>query len=351
MANEKKNIAIVFGGISSEHDISIQTGIPIMNALDREKYSVKPILIGKSGLWHISDFLDTSTRFDKTLVEKLKEQTPGVKLDKALSNLYENDIQLVYIALHGKGGEDGTLQAMLEFAGISYTGSGVLASSLAMDKARTQELFEFHGILMPAFIKFNERDLAYIKEKVSKEIGFPCVLKPVDGGSSAATFILNDDKGLADKVSEAYKITDQIMFQKFVKGDEVSCGVMDTDKGSMALPPTQIIPKSSTFFDLKAKYEKGGSEEITPARLPENIIKKIQELALKAHKILGCAGLSRTDIIVCNENELYVLETNTAPGMTPTSLYPQQAAVIGIDFPALQEHIIKHGLQTKRGLS
>jgi D-alanine-D-alanine ligase len=347
--NTKTNVAVVFGGISSEHDISIKTGVTIISEIDRNKYHVKPIFINKQGGWHIfNDFLTLNDSTNLGFVDSLKN-VPAKKLDAALAALYESKIDIVYIGLHGKGGEDGTIQAMLEFAGIPYTGCGVLACALAMDKVRTQELLQAHSIAMPLFVKYEHQDFATIKKEVKEKIGYPCVLKPVDGGSSAATFMLNNEDGIEEKIKTAYSVTKQIMFQKFVQGEEVTSGILDIDplNDPITLPPTQITPKSGQFFDIESKYIKGASDEITPPNMSADTIKKIQTLALKAHKILGCTGLSRTDMIVTKDN-IYVLETNTVPGMTITSIFPQQAAYIGISMPELLHKLIQHGLHIKR---
>jgi D-alanine-D-alanine ligase len=244
---------------------------------------------------------------------------------------------VVFIAMHGKYGEDGTVQGFLELTGIPYTGSGVLASALAMDKIKSNELFVAHGLKIPA--------------QYNKKISFPCVVKPAQGGSSVGVTIVKKKAGLKKAMEVALSFDSVVLIQQYVPGIEVTCAVLDEggDAEPIALPPTQIIPREAEFFDYHAKYTPGATEEITPPRLPAQIIKKIQQTAVSAHQILGCFGMSRTDMIVAGD-DIFVLETNTIPGMTETSLYPQAAAAIGISFPELLDKIIQSAMNRKQSL-
>lgn len=257
--------------------------------------------------------------------------------------------------MHGPYGEDGTVQALLEIAGIPYTGSGVLASALAMDKVKSAEIFKSHRILTPSYVAFNKREWSKKKNGLRnavKKLGYPVVVKPQDQGSSVGITIVPSETKLTSAVSTAFKYSSRAMAQKYIRGREVTCAVVD--KGivgtEMPLMPTEIIPKTSKFFDYHAKYTPGASEEITPPNLPKLLIKKIQKTALVCHKALGCSGMSRTDMILTNskvksqKSKLYVLEVNTIPGMTETSLLPQAAKACGISFPNLLERIIDAGI-------
>ncbi len=335
-------VAVLMGGISTEHGISLKTGMAVCNGLDRSRYEVLPIIITKDGSWIFLDSKEALSQIPNFDTEK------KLSLVAALGVLEQASVDLVYIALHGLYGEDGRIQGLLDYMKIPFTGSGLFASSLAMDKARSQDICEFHGLKFPQYLSFKKSDRLKadkILDIVKSKVGFPMVLKPVDGGSSEATFILKDGKDFEEKVEKAFSVSDTIMFQQYVKGDEVSCGVLGNIEAEFqVLPPTQIIPLKGDFFDLEAKYEKGACEEVTPPRLPQDKIEKIQAIALKAHRILGCQCMSRTDMIV-TENDIYVLETNTLPGMTETSLLPQAAAHIGISFSELQEKIIEFALK------
>lgn len=350
MTNPKINVAVIMGGRSSEHDISMKSGATVISALDKNRYNVKPIKIEKSGKWLITPGYLTAIpeKVSPKFLNSTQQNLVPVTANSALHRASEDKVDVVFIALHGKYGEDGTLQGMLELMGIPYTGSGVLASSLAMDKVKSMELYQFHGFKVPAYFIFSKYDsqqeIESLAKRIHKKIGFPCVCKPVDGGSSKGTFLLKSEKELQKAVSAGFKITKEIIFQKYIQGDEVTCSILDCDEKPIALPPTQIIPKTSEFFDVHAKYKKGATEEVTPARLPLPVIKRIQKIALKVHKLLGCSGLSRTDMII-RKGVYYLLETNTVPGMTQTSLFPQAAKCVGIEFPELLNKIIEHALR------
>lgn len=305
------------GGPSPEHDVSLKTGEIVLKHLDRKKYEATPVLIPKDAAWTLPSKTD-----------------------------------MAFIAMHGAYGEDGTVQELLDIAGVPYTGSGVLASTLAMDKIKSGKLFADNGLNIPKFLAIDAHDwehsAARIKERAEKEIGFPAVVKPSNGGSSVGVTIVQDPERMGNAVRLALAHGASAMVQEYIRGDEVTCAILDEgdDTEPAALPPTQIIPKASHFFDYEAKYTPGGSEEVTPPRMPTSTIQEIQSLAIRAHKILGCSGMSRTDMIV-SDDKIFVLETNTIPGMTETSLYPQAAAAVGISFPELLDRIIRAALNRK----
>ena len=314
------------GGPSTEHEVSLMSGGVVIKNLNKNKYDVAPVTITKDKKWIIPHHKKT------------------VDVGTAMTWM-QGWVDVVFIALHGKYGEDGTVQGLFDFAEITYTGSGVLASALAMDKVKTNDLLMSHKLKVPAYVEvtFHEwrKDHPAYVDRVGKKIGFPCVVKPNNGGSSVGVAIIKKQTELSKAISNAFRFDTRVMVQAFVAGDEVTCAVLDEGPahGPVALPPTQIIPKTATFFDYKAKYTKGASEEVTPPRLPTTIIKKIQNIAVQTHAIIGCKGFSRTDMMV-RGNDIFVLEINTIPGMTETSLYPQAAAVAGILLPDLLDRII-----------
>ena len=316
----KARIAVLFGGTSSERAVSLDTGKNILKNLDRKKYISEPVVIGRNGKWKMRG----------------KELAPP----DALKLAKKRGIEAVFVALHGKYGEDGTVQGLLEFLGIPYTGSGVLASALAMDKVRSSELFAFHGLLVPKFSAFSKED----RRKISWAGKFPVVVKPADGGSSVGVSIIKRKSEFPRAIKKAFAASEIVMLQEYIRGNEVTCGVLDVDGKPLAFPPTQIIPQKRGFFDYHAKYVPGASREVTPPELPREIIRKIQNAALLAHRVLGCSGLSRTDMIVKN-GKIYMLETNTIPGMTETSLCPQAAKAAGIGLPELLDKIIQGALR------
>jgi len=309
----KTRVAVLMGGPSSEHEVSLKTGAMVLKNLAPQKFTAFPVKIEKDGAWPIT-------------IEELKEKT-----------------DMAFIALHGTYGEDGQIQSLLETFGIPYTGSGPEASALAMNKAKTASLLRKNGLLVPSSLTVDSKD-PYIEWAVNKNFKYPIVIKPIDQGSSVGVSIVNLPQKLNQALKGAFQHSDWIMAQNYIPGREVTCGVLEINCVPIPLLPTEIIPKISEFFDYYAKYNSSGSTEITPPNLPPKTIKNIQMLALKAHKILGCSGMSRTDIILDKNGNLYVLELNTIPGMTETSLLPQQAAKMGIGFPQLLEIIIKNAI-------
>lgn len=308
MENKKINVLVLSGGPSPEYEVSLKTGQVIAAALDKNKYNVKSLNLPKAGI--------------------------------IFSDINLENIDVVFIAMHGKFGEDGTIQGFLELAGVPYTGSGVLASALAMDKEKSAELFSLHGLKVPKFFSFSQINSDIIL-KIKNNFSLPLVVKPQSCGSSVGITIVKKIGDMEKAINLAFSYDKNIMAQEYISGTEATCAILDEGSSvPIALPPTQIIPKTAEFFDYEAKYTAGATEEITPPRLSAEIIKKIQENALLAHKVLGCAGLSRTDMIVRGD-EIFVLETNTIPGMTETSLYPQAATAVGISFPELLDKIIQ----------
>lgn len=268
-------VAVLMGGESSEREVSLMTGKEMVKNLDKEKYDVVEIELPKDLL----------------------------KITK--------DIDVVLIGLHGKGGEDGVIQGYLETLGIKYTGCGVLASAVGMDKRIFRKIMEREGILM-----------------AKETLIAPCVVKPVNGGSSIGVRIVKKQEDLG-------QISDNEMVEEYVEGIEVSCGIL----GEQVLPVIEIVPKKD-FFDYEAKYTNGMSEEICPARLSAEITQKIQETTKKVFKLINGKGYARVDFII-KDNQPYLLEINTLPGMTPNSLIPKEAAVVGMSYGQLLDRIIE----------
>lgn len=302
----KVRVAVLMGGPSAEHDISLKTGEQVLEYLDKKKYQAKAVKISKEGKWDI----------------------PPAELAKKFD--------IVFLALHGEYGEDGTVQAILDKQKIKYTGSGARASKLGMDKGKSAAAFKKAGLVSPRFVLMN-KDFVF-------NFGYPVVVKPNDRGSSVGISIVDGFHDLTHALEIATQVSKDIMIQQFISGREMTCGVLEIDGKLTPLTPTEIIPRSAKFFDYEAKYVAGASREISPPKVSRGIIKKIQQSALKAHKVIGCAGYSRTDFILGNDKKLYVLEINTLPGLTETSLVPQEAKALGIRFPKLLDLIIDSAL-------
>jgi D-alanine-D-alanine ligase len=332
-----KKIGLIFGGVSTEHIISIRSSYFIYNTIDRARFQMLPIYIKPNGQWLIPNQVEAifPNPIEKTELEFLSEFISQNSIldgsDKHLLQLLE--LEAIFIGLHGGQGEDGSVQGFLEVQGIPYTGSGVMASALAMDKLRSNQLFQSVGIPVAPFLelKKGEND---VKRSVSElPIPFPVFIKPTLGGSSVNTGPAKTPEEAITLIEKIFVTEDRVFVQELVKGTEVSIGVLEKKVNgrweSFPLVATEIRPKSD-FFDFTAKYTKGGSEEITPAEVSQEIMETLKRYTLLCHKTLGCAGYSRTDFIIRNEIP-FVLETNTLPGMTGTSLIPQQANALGID--------------------
>ncbi|WP_027307809.1 D-alanine--D-alanine ligase [Caloramator sp. ALD01] len=294
-------IGVIMGGISSEREISLKTGMEIANNLDKTKYEVVPIQIDKK----------------EELIEKVK------------------GIDFAFIALHGHFGEDGTVQGVLETLNIPYSGCGVLSSAICMDKDMTKRILRFGGLNTADWIIVKSID--FDMEKV-KEMGYPLVVKPNSGGSSVATTIVNNEDELKEAVREALKYDTEVMIEEYIKGDEITCPILD---GKM-LPILAIKPKSA-FFDYTSKYADGGADEFV-VEFEKELQEKIEYMAVKTYELLKCRVYARVDMII-KEGIPYILEVNTLPGMTKNSLFPKSAKAAGISFSQLLDTIIEKSLE------
>ncbi|MFH0852474.1 MAG: D-alanine--D-alanine ligase [bacterium] len=304
---KKIRVALLSGGKSAERDISIKTGQMIKKNLAKDKYEV---------------FL-----FD-----------PAKHLLKLVDLLRRKKVDVVFPALHGSFGEDGTIQGMFELFGIPYVFSGVLASALAMDKEMAKKIFKKEKIASPKYFIFAKNNHISLKK-----VKFPCVVKPLAQGSSVGVTIVQGPGQFKGAIKKAMVFGQKVLVEDFIEGREMTVAVLGNSK-PRALPVIEIKPKVSCFFDYKAKYDKGGSEEICPARIDSVLTKKIQALAVKTHMSLGCRGVTRTDMIL-HGSKPFVLEINTIPGMTETSLVPQAAAAAGISFPELLDRLIELAME------
>jgi D-alanine-D-alanine ligase len=306
----KKIIALLSGGVSNEREVSLKTGAKIFETLDKNKYEVY--------------------RFDP------KSDLAGFFNDAAAKKF-----DLVFPALHGPFGEDGRLQGMLDLLGVPYVFSGCLASALAMDKIKTKLVARAAGLVLADDLEVKKTDTIESAKIISK-LSFPIVIKPVDSGSSAGISIAKTANDLEAGLKEAFNHSETVLLEKFVNGRELTVAVMGFEKNSHALPVIEIIPKVSAWFDYKAKYEVGGSEEVCPAQIPDQIQERVQADAVKIYNAIGCKDLARADFIWSEaEDKLYFLEINTIPGMTATSLAPQAAKAAGMEFNEFLDKLIE----------
>ncbi|HCM89635.1 MULTISPECIES: D-alanine--D-alanine ligase [Vagococcus] len=329
-------IVVLAGGLSDERDVSLSSGSQIANALMSKKHQVL--------LVDLIEGTPEFTTFDEAYKELKKEEysyvipetapdLDKIKADyKLTSEIGENIIPLcqsadmVFLALHGGIGENGKLQALFDIYNINYTGSSHKGSALAMDKLLAKELMAFHGINTPKWQIYEEGIIPNL----------PCVVKPNNNGSSIGIAIVDTITEFNVAIEAAKRFKTDILLEEKVSGREFAVGVL----GSETLPIIEIIPKIG-FYDYKNKYQAGSAEEVTPADISLNLTEEMQSMALKTHHILGLSGYSRIDFMMNQKNEIFCIEANTLPGMTPTSLLPQEAKASGLDYDDLCEKLIE----------
>lgn len=310
MKADKLTVALLAGGKSAEREVSLKSGEQVFQSLDKDKYDIR--------------------RYD-----------PSVDLPRLAGDASQIDVAL--IILHGRMGEDGTIQGLLESLEIPYQGSGVLGSAIAMNKILSKQLYVQAGLPVAPYLVM-DRTRPEPPAHVMEQLGLPVVIKPEHEGSSIGLSIVRDADSLLDALQLAWRYDRRCLVEKYISGTEITCGVLGNDS-LQALPLVEIIPgEGHDFFDYKAKYTPGASSEICPARISAEITDKAQKYGIAAHKALFCRGYSRTDMIV-SENDIVILETNTIPGMTQTSLYPQAAAAAGIPFSALMDRLIQLAME------
>lgn len=300
---KKLNVAILMGGKSSEHEISLISGREVVKNLDRKKYNVTPIVLDKK-------------TFPKTLP------------------ITKSKFDVVFIAMHGPYGEDGKIQGLLDVLGVPYTGSGVLTSATAMDKKTAKILFACAGLKVPKGIVLKK---GQPQAAILKSLKLPIFIKPNDQGSSVGSSKVTKKSQLAKALDTAFSYSDEILIEEYIDGTEITCAILG-NKNPVALPLVEIVTKAD-FFDYKAKYDPKLTEEIVPARISKDLTRRAQEIALIAYKTLGAQGFGRVDMLI-RGNDIFVLELNTIPGLTPVSLFPKAAKAAGISYPQLLEKLI-----------
>jgi len=342
-------IMVLMGGTSAERDVSLSSGEAIVQGLREAGHQVLAIdtVKGYKLPEYQKKFLPQGIKSEPPDVKTLQFQGKKLAL-KTIESFDLSDVELVFLALHGGQGEDGTIQALLELSAIPYTGSGVLASALAMDKAMAKKLFEREGILTPQWFLLessDSTDLSVVIDKIKSSFSFPVVVKPNDQGSTVGLTVVKEEKSLPKAMEEAKVYSENILFERYVPGRELTVGIL----GDLALPVIEIVPEHG-IYDYECKYTKGKSRYICPAELSEAKTRKIQELGYKAFKALGCEGYARVDFRYGTDDRFYCLEVNTLPGMTATSLVPKAAKVMGIEFPELVDRIAKLAVKKVQGL-
>ena len=337
-------VVVLAGGISTERDVSLVTGRGVYNALKKRGHQVVllDVYLGYEG--------DAEKVFEidydwAAKVAPISENAPDIE-DIKKSRNWDKDVffgqnvleickaaDIVFMGLHGDCGENGKIQAVFDLLGIKYTGTGSFSSALAMDKAISKELFKMNGVNTPKSYLLKSEDDTYKPD-------FPCVVKVCDGGSSVGVYIVNNEHEYHSAVHDAFRFDPKVMVEDYIKGREFTCCVIE----GKALPIVEIAPVSG-FYDYKNKYQAGSTIETCPAEVSEELTRKIQNEAVAAYKALGIEVYARMDFMVSEDGEVYCLEANTLPGMTPTSLIPQEAAAIGKSYEDLCEWIIDISLR------
>jgi D-alanine-D-alanine ligase len=306
---EHCRVALLAGGRSAEREVSLNSGESCLAALKTAGFVV-------------------------TLLD------PAEKDD--LKKLIDGPFDVAFLCLHGRYGEDGTIQGLLDLIGLPYTGSGVLSSALTLDKVWSKRLYDQAGIKTAKSLSLSSSS-EMPPQEIFSFVGQKCVVKPSIGGSAIGVYIVDSLSDLAPALEDAFLDDDEVIVESFIAGKEYTVAVLGND-APYALPVIEIVPTNS-FYDYESKYSPGCSEHLCPAPLDVAATQTVQEMALKAHTILGCSGLSRSDFIRDEQGDFWILETNTLPGMTKTSLFPDAAKAAGMSFPELCKHLIDYALE------
>lgn len=346
------NIVVLAGGLSTERDVSFKTGSMVAKALKENGHKVilLDVFMGYSdreedlaGIFDRADEISVQVSDIPTEAPDLakvkasrKDQSPCFFGPNVIKMCQMADI--VFMALHGENGENGKIQAAFDLFGVKYTGSDYLSSAIAMNKETSKQFFLANGITTPKGISMTR---ATRQDDITKlDLTLPCVVKPCCGGSSIGVTIVKDAAEFKAALDDAFKWENELVIEEFVQGREFSVGVIE----GKALPIIEIAPKEG-FYDYKNKYKAGSTVETCPAELPEQVTKDMQHYAEEVARVIGLDTYSRSDFLLNDKNEMFCLEANTLPGMTPTSLLPQEAAVIGMSFNQLCEHLIDISLK------
>lgn len=305
----KCRVALLAGGTSGEREISLASGKGAGAALREAGFVVTE--------------LDPANRAD-------------------LGKLLEDSFDVAFLCLHGKGGEDGALQGFLETIGLPYTGPGVWSSATAMNKAQSKLFYQRAGIPTAPF-QYIQKGEPYSIDEIALAMGGTCVVKPATEGSALGIYIVEGAEGIADAIEKVFEIDELVVVEKYISGTELTVAVLGNDQ-PFALPVIEIVPKAE-FYDFESKYAPGGSQHNCPAPLNDELTEQVMQAAVNAHKALQCSGVSRSDFILDSDGIPWILETNTIPGMTATSLLPDAARAAGISFPELCTKLIEYAFE------
>lgn len=352
MKNKKIKLAIIFGGRSAEHEVSVISARNILKAIDRNKYDISLVGIDKKGNW---------LNFNQK--ELLKEDS-GMFARKDLSNLVvpfskdgkfyfqignkNKNIEVVFPVLHGPFGEDGTIQGLFKLYNVPFVGPGVLGSAVAMDKDAAKRLFKEAGLPIGKFISFSylEKNKLIFNE-IKKFLGLPFFIKPANLGSSVGISKVRDEKEFKKAIKLAFAYDTKIIIEEFIKGKEIECAVLGNEN-PQASTVGEIIP-THDFYSYEAKYlDENGAKMKIPADISKSLVKEFQDLSIKAFKILGCEGIGRVDFFLTDNNKIYINEINTIPGFTSISMYPKLWESSGLSYMKLIDQVIKLAIDRRK---
>jgi len=333
MSNNNITVALLVGGTSPEREVSKSSGKSILKALRNLGYKVKVA----DPAYGINQPEDEEKYFAK---EDYSEILNRNYIELVYSSFFD-DVDVAFLALHGKWGEDGTIQSILELRGIKYTGSKILPSALAMDKEATKVMLLHYKVPTPKWIVVQEDEINFdeIKTQIINEVGYPCVVKPNDQGSTVGLTICQDDAAIDEAVNKAFKYSWKVLIEEYIPGRELTIAIIDKH----ALEVLEIKPKSG-FYDYENKYTNGKTDYFVPADIPNDLSHRLRKSALTAFKSIGCESYGRVDFRLTDDNKFYCLEINTLPGMTSTSLVPKMAKAAGLSFEDLIDKIVKNSL-------
>jgi len=333
-------ITLLCGGVSAEREVSLLSGKNVAEALRAKNYEVSVIDPAYGDNQPGEDELFSFSITDEPPKLNGSPEISARNYIVAVNDAIHEDTELVFIALHGTWGEDGKIQALLDFRGIPYTGSGVLASTIAMDKLVSKLIFMQKAVLTPPWISLRmDYNLDEVKKEIDKQFGYPLVVKPIDQGSTVGLTIVQSHDEIEQAIGKGFQFSKRVLLEMYVAGRELTVSIL----GNEPLPVIEIRPKQG-FYDYKNKYTSGMTDYLVPAPLPDEEAEKLQRLAVKAFNALGCEGFGRVDFRMNEAGDAYCLEVNTIPGMTGTSLVPKAARQVGIEYSELCERIAKIAL-------
>lgn len=366
MTERKIRLALVFGGQSAEHEVSLASARSVLAAVDPSRYEVLPVAITRGGEWLIGaqavDLLasgpaDAVTRDEDGATALMAQRHDAVGIARALSPIGtrggdgggERPIDMVFPLLHGPRGEDGTVQGLLELTGIPYVGAGVAASAVGMDKVLMKNLFLQAGLPIVPFVMVTRaelrRDRAAVARHIDESLGYPLFVKPANMGSSIGINRVDDPAHLHRALDEAARYDRRLLVERAIRRPrELECGVLGADDPAVSVVG-EICVRDAAFYDYDAKYQPGASDLVIPAHISDELAARIQHLARRAFLTIDGAGLARVDFLCGTDGDLYVSEINTMPGFTPTSMFPMLWAASGVSYPALIDRLIELALE------